>query len=85
MRISLALVHGPQIPMFCKEEIQPRIIATDQFCRCSTFHAVLLTNSNLAEQLSRVGEGGTYGVHQKVVIEHHAKFQVCLIFFQQIS
>ena len=34
---------------------------------------------------SRVGEGGTYEVHQKVVIEHHAKFQLCLIFFQQIS
>jgi len=31
---------------------------------------------------SRMGEGGTY---QKVVIEHHAKFQLCLIFFQQIS
>jgi len=31
---------------------------------------------------SRVGEGRTYGVHQKVVIEHHAKFQLCPIFFQ---
>ena len=32
-----------------------------------------------------MGEGGTYGVHQKVVIEHRAKFQLCPIFFQQMA
>jgi len=31
------------------------------------------------------GGEGTHGVHQKVVIEHHAKFQLCPIFFQQMA